>query len=347
MTPLVPPNRSTGKAGVNACRSLFEKCGYIFQEVELGNDFGKDAYVDLVDGREVTGACIALQIKSGDSFRRRDGYSIPIEDHYSVWRESSIPVAGIVYDPTNDRLYWCNISAFLELPTTEAPKAIPIDKNQVLDERTLETRFKQELRRSINQRSVGASLLQLCSKSEEVQISALYDCFGAGRSEPRFLILLRYLLGLLSDDPLRCAVGVLAHATPHPDIMWSRRNWISDEVQSQVKPHLNWTVDEICRLFVLFDWTEWERGSAGQDLYMILRQDPQIEQKMEAVAIRLLTENRDEHAFGALYLVIYWAGEAGPEKYQKLVSQYPEFRSLTLCSELEQILREVGHVGLF
>jgi hypothetical protein len=129
--------------------------------------------------------------------------------------------------------------------------------------------------------------------------------------------------------------------------MWSRGNWISDEVQSQVKPHLNWTVDEICRLFVLFDWSEWERGAAGQDLYMILSQDPQIGQKMEAVAVRLLTENREEHAFGALYLVVYWAGDAGPEKYNELVSQHPDLRSLILCGELEQILLEAGHVSLF
>jgi hypothetical protein len=347
MAPLVPPNRPICKAGVNACRSLFERCGYIFQEVELGNDFGKDAYVDLVDGREVTGACIALQIKSGESFRRRDGYSIPIGEHYSVWRQSSIPVAGIVYDPAEGRLYWCNISEHLESNAGEAPNAIPIGNDQFLDETTLETRFKREMVRWIDRKSVASGLLQLCSESEKLQISAIYDCLGVGRSEPRFLILLRHLMGLLSGDPLRCAVSVLARATPHPDIMWTRHNWIDDHVQSRVRPHLNWTVDEICRLFLLFDWSEWERGSAGQDLYMILRQDPEIERKMEAVAIRLLIEGHDEHAFGALYLVVYWAAETGPEKYRELVSRHPEFRSLSLSGDLESILSEVGYVGLF
>lgn len=140
---------------------------------------------------------------------------------------------------------------------------------------------------------------------------------------------------------------VLAHVTPHPDIIWSRHNWISDQVQSQVRAHLQWTVDEICRLFVLFDWSEWERGSAGQDLYMILRQDPGIERKMEAVAVRLLAEGRDEHAFGALYLIVYWAGEGGPDKYRELASRHPGFRSLGLSGDLESMLSEVGYVGLF
>lgn len=347
MAPIVPPHRSTDKAGVNACRTLFEKCGYIFQEVELGNDFGKDAYVDLVDGREVTGGCVALQIKSGESFRRRDGFGIPIEDHYSVWRNSSIPVAGIVYDPTDHVLYWCNITEYLDSSGQEVPTIVPVSRDSILNERTLEIAFKPDMRRSIDRRSVGASLLQLCSDSEKVQLSALYDCLGAGRSEPGFLILLRYLIGLLSDLPLKCAVSVLAHATPHPDILWSRHNWISDHVQSLLKPYFCWTHDEICRLFAAFDWTEWERGNCGQDLYMLLTQDSQIEQKMERVAVDFLQRDDDEHAFGALYLVIYWAGEQGREKYEELVSEYPGFRSLGLSGELEYILGDVGHVSLF
>lgn len=60
-------NRPIERAGVNAARTLFEAAGYVFQEVELGNDYGKDAYVDLVDGDKATGICVALQIKSGDA----------------------------------------------------------------------------------------------------------------------------------------------------------------------------------------------------------------------------------------------------------------------------------------
>ena len=91
-------NRRTERAGVNETRAFFEACDCVFQEVDLGNDYGKDAYVDLVDGQEVTGHCVALQIKSGASFRTARGYAIPVEGHEEVWRMSSLPVAGIVYD---------------------------------------------------------------------------------------------------------------------------------------------------------------------------------------------------------------------------------------------------------
>jgi len=348
MPPLIPPHRSTAKAGVNAARTLFEGCNYVFQEVELGNDFGKDAYVDLVNGREVTGLCVALQIKSGESFRRSTGYAIPIEEHYSIWRHSSLPVAGIVYDPDIDKLFWCNISEYLETLHDEIPASISVSKDKVLDRVTLERHFKPEMRRTAGRRSVGTALLQLCSQSKSVQVAALADCFAVGRSEPRVLILLRYLLDLLSGESLKVGMLVLAHATPHPDIFWSyKHNWIPEEVRVQVRPHFNWSHEELCRMFAAVEWSEWERGNNGQNLYMLLLEDPNIAAKMERVAVTFLESGQDEHAFGAMYLVIYWAAEDAAAKYEELVSKHPGFRALRMAAEVEYALGEVGWVSLF
>jgi hypothetical protein len=44
----VSKNRPTERKGVNAARSLFEAAGCLFQEVDTRNDFGKDAYVDIL-----------------------------------------------------------------------------------------------------------------------------------------------------------------------------------------------------------------------------------------------------------------------------------------------------------
>jgi hypothetical protein len=348
MPPLIPQNRATGKAGVNAVRTLFEHSDYVFQEVELGNDFGKDAYVDLVNGREVTGLCVALQIKSGKSFRRAAGYAIPVEEHFSVWRDSSLPVAGIVYDADIDSLFWCNISEYLEQIHGDIPASIPVIKDKVLDRVTLERDFKPSMRRTAVRRSVGTALLQLCSQSEAVQIAALADCFAVGRSESRVLILVRYLLNLLSGRPLKLGMLVLAHVTPHPDIIWSyKHNWIPEEVRGQVRPHLKWGHQELCRMFAAVEWSEWERGNNGQNLYMLLMEDPDIAAKMERVAVTFLESGQDEHAFGAMYLVVYWAGENGAARYNELISKHPGFRKLRLAAEVEYTLRDQGWVSLF
>jgi hypothetical protein len=41
--PLIPPNRKTERAGINAVQASFDKCGYVFQSVAFDYDFGKDA----------------------------------------------------------------------------------------------------------------------------------------------------------------------------------------------------------------------------------------------------------------------------------------------------------------
>jgi hypothetical protein len=198
-------NRRTERAGINETRAFFEDCDYVFQEVDLGNDYGKDAYVDLVDGQEITGLCVALQIKSGVSFRRASGYAIPIEGHAEVWRRSSLPIAGIVYDPESNALYWCDITTFLSEHAKDLPSDIPVSRVNVLTKETLETVFKPLFRRLARERTVGQAVLRLCANREDIQAGALVDCFGAGRSDARVFILLRYLLALLKDEPLRMA----------------------------------------------------------------------------------------------------------------------------------------------
>ncbi len=97
-------NRVVERVAVNAARTLFEANGCVFQEVDQGNDYGKDAYVDLVDGEKISGHCIAVQIKGGNKYRRANGYVIPIDDHEEVWRQSPLPVAGIVFDDRTEAL---------------------------------------------------------------------------------------------------------------------------------------------------------------------------------------------------------------------------------------------------
>ncbi|WP_435020718.1 DUF4365 domain-containing protein [Tundrisphaera sp. TA3] len=346
MTPKIPPNRSTGRAGVNAARSLFEACNYVFQEIELGNDFGKDAYVDLVNGREVTGLCVALQIKSGESFRRSKGYAIPIEGHYEIWRNSSLPIAGIVFDPSNDKLFWCNISEFLQATVGEKPTSIPVDEINVLNRDSLETAFKPNMRETAGRRSVGASLLRLFNTTDNEIVSAISECFAIGRYEPRVLIVLRYLLNALNGGPLNYAIHILSHVTPHPDIFWGKHNWIPENVCNAVLPCFNWSHYELCRLFSTAEDHIWQRGSFVESLYMILVQDRKISEKMEKVALAFLDAGNEELSFRALYLVVYWADDCR-SKYVELVAKEPRFGESYMAAELEMILDEYGEIGLF
>ena len=143
-------NRVTEREGVNAVQAFFERCRCVFQPVDNSNDYGKDAYVDLADEGHVTGICVALQIKSGASYRRSSGYAVPIDDHANVWRQSTIPIAGIIYDPDSTNLYWCDITSFLKTHAGNKLKEVPVDKRSILTPATLETDFKPQFRRDLH-----------------------------------------------------------------------------------------------------------------------------------------------------------------------------------------------------
>lgn len=341
-------NRKVERAAVNAARAFFESCDCVFQEVDLANDYGKDAYVDLTERDNVTGLCVAVQVKGGASYRRPGGYGIPLdENHASLWRQSSVPVAGIVYDPDDQQLRWCSISEFVERAKKPLPSYIPVDSANVLSSETLETAFRPCFHSYQSQRAAGPALLRLTSDDDSERCVALLDCFGLGRSDPAVLILLRHLLGMLNDEELRLGIHILAHATPHPDIFWHKGNWIPEAVCARVRPHLQWSEVEIAKLMNAVSWEEWHRGCPGQDLYSILCVDPKIEAKMRDVAIGALREGDEELAFSAMYLVIYWAGREGREMYEGFLRINRGFGELPLSRELESVLSEFGRVTLF
>ena len=344
----IRPNRRVEKAAVNAARSLFESCNCVFQGVDLGNDFGKDAYVDLAEGNVVTGLCVAVQIKGGESYRRAEGYAIPLDEkHARIWRESSVPIAGLVHDPADGQLRWCNISEFLAQSHETLPAIIPVAAENILTPQSLESNFKPSFRAIERMKSAGLPLLQLTSDDETLRLSALLDCFGLGRSEPRVLILLRYLLGMLRDGQLRLAIRILAHTTPHPDILWHKGNWIPESVCDAVIAHFRWSESEIEWLLSSIPQQELQRGCPGQDLYSLLCKDPGIEKKMGEVANRALLVGNEDVAYYAMYLTIYWAREEGLAKYQELLAVNPGFRRLDCSEDVESVLKRNGRVTLF
>ena len=62
----VGTGRQAEKAALRAVQAFFEDADHIYLPVPGGDDFGKDAYLDIVIDGEVTGDMIALQIKGGE-----------------------------------------------------------------------------------------------------------------------------------------------------------------------------------------------------------------------------------------------------------------------------------------
>ena len=123
----VGTGRQAEKAALRAVQAFFEDANHIYLPVPGGDDFGKDAYLDIVVDGEVTGDMIALQIKGGESYRRSRGYAIPCTPaDRELWRSSSIPIFGVVHHTGN--LCWTNLTAWTRSLASDAqPPAAPVD----------------------------------------------------------------------------------------------------------------------------------------------------------------------------------------------------------------------------
>src|SRR5579859_3632547 len=134
--------RVTSRDGVNVTRLFFEHQGCTFQEIGQQHDFGKDAYVDLADEAGITGLCVAIQIKSGNSYRNTSGnYVVPVDNHADIWRRSTVPVLGIVFDPNDSQLRWVDLTGYLRAHPEMESGNIPVSGDHILDEQTLRGAF--------------------------------------------------------------------------------------------------------------------------------------------------------------------------------------------------------------
>lgn len=147
--PKIPKGRRVGQAAVNAVRTLLEEHDHIVQEISGQNDFGEDFYVTFTDDGDVTSDTIKVQVKGGDSWRRGNGYAVPVERHNDTWADGNIPVYCMVYDPHAKELYWANATQQLRrFGPLNPPRFIGVSPNAVLNGTTIDS-FVTQARRYV------------------------------------------------------------------------------------------------------------------------------------------------------------------------------------------------------
>jgi hypothetical protein len=281
----------TAKDGVNAVRTFCEHQGCVFQEIAQQNDIGKDAYVDFGERGIVTPLCAALQIKSGTSYRTSKGdYFIPVDSHADAWRKSTVPVVGVVYDPDDGLIRWIDLTRHLRSNRGLNSGSVPVSRDAILNETSLHGAFRHTLQ-TYASGGFGGLALNLLSPGV-MQGAAVYDAWALGRSDAKFLLILRRLISDLQSEPLRRAIYLLSHAGLHPDIFWTEDNWIPASVAEQVLPTFRWSPEEIVHMISAIDPEDWGRGTLGQCMDVLLYEDPNVVAKLH-IAIGLLLRDPD------------------------------------------------------
>lgn len=138
--PKIPAGRRVGQTAVNALRTLLEEHGHIVQEISGQNDFGEDLIVTFTDHGNVTSDTIKIQVKGGESWRRGNGYAVPVNQHGDTWASGNVPVYCVVYDPVIKKLHWANATHQLRrLAPFDPPRFIGVSPNAVLDDAAMES----------------------------------------------------------------------------------------------------------------------------------------------------------------------------------------------------------------
>ena len=139
-----------GKQGVNYLRTITDENECYFHEIVQENDVGIDAFIEFTKNGENDGRCIAVQIKTGNSFFNTDKTmcKIPIGSHYNYWKNHSLQVYGIVCDLERKDAFWISITEFICQHDNEISNgkiqsiSFPVMKINTLNTETFGTIFK-------------------------------------------------------------------------------------------------------------------------------------------------------------------------------------------------------------
>ncbi|HEV2679324.1 MAG TPA: DUF4365 domain-containing protein [Rhodanobacter sp.] len=288
--------RATSRAGVRACAGFFENLDCFFQEIDQQNDFGKDAYVDLPQDDETEGHCVALQIKAGPTYRRRSGgYFVPINQHAKTWRESTVPVFGVVFDPELARLGWVDLTGYLRENPHVTSGRITVPPDNVLTAASFAT-FCHSVG-TYSQSSADSLFLNLLSESPARQAQALNDAWALSRRDARYLLLCRRVILELPRSATRWLLWRLSHVAGNPDILYTSETWLPSPIQARLRASFSWSVSELVHGFQVIDpHEEWGRGTLGQCLDVLLAEDAGFLAQLPAVTDALLKSGDIETA---------------------------------------------------
>lgn len=272
--PTRPLTAAMEREGVNFVRNVVEKNNCIFHEIHHENDYGNDAFVELVDGQQVTGRCVGVQIKAGDSYLTTSTCRIPYTAKQATyWSNHSLRVLGVVYDPGQQVAYWINLGARSKNLSTTG--TLTFDRSEF---------------RRLTEDTFGAIVLPLLLGKRAILTQERARSYAVSAEPEAKAIGLRTLLydhhnsldtwkffhQLLIDPPAGEPNPFLAHALAHipwhGDIAWFGGE-IDERVRKQVRGEMNhWGRPELQGLLAMMDENGIERGSVGQSVYAIIDQ---------------------------------------------------------------------------
>ena len=132
------PSAKVASQGVTHTQQAIEdELGWLFRN-QPTEDYGIDAQAEVVDGEDVRGRLLALQIKSGTSWFKEakpgGWWFRPDREHVQYWTNHSLPVVVVLYHPETGRCHWQLVNRKTLVKTSTGGWKLLVPEAQVLDE---------------------------------------------------------------------------------------------------------------------------------------------------------------------------------------------------------------------
>src|SRR5690349_4413096 len=113
-----------------------DELGWLFR-AQPTEDYGIDAHAEVVDGEDVRGRLLALQIKGGVSWFGEPcpggWWFRPAGKHVQYWTNHSLPVVVVLYHPETGRCHWQLVSQKTLVATSTGGWKLRVPAVNVLD----------------------------------------------------------------------------------------------------------------------------------------------------------------------------------------------------------------------
>ena len=352
-------SQATGREGINHVRALIERNNSTFQEIELHNDLGNDAYLEFVLEESATGCCVALQIKSGESYRSDSGrYRFQSDrDHFEYWFSHTLPVLAIIFDPETKIAFWTDISAHLR----QDPSVIPNGPYSIyadceLNDSTFGSfrqhclRYRDNYSREPN---FGRALESFAAREDtERCFDGLKALFAYHRTQySTWFYLISTLSNFKGHSMLRPLIGVLCHVPGHGDIFWSKHNTIPEDTRQQAHRFLKerLTYDDALTLLSAIDDDGIQRGTIGQCVHALVDSMLQTSATMELIASDKTQDDQIRHS-AILFAISSAQGESTANAklvLERITLTLEDQELKAVAGWLKEDLEKYGYASLY
>jgi hypothetical protein len=351
--------QATSRDGINFVRLLVERHNSTFQEIDLQNDLGNDAYVEFVVQENATGCCVALQIKSGRSYRvAAQKYAFQSDrDHFEYWASHTLPVLAVIFDPEIQKAFWVDITDHLRqnsLLIAEGPYTVSADEE--LSEASFD-KFRQHCLSYRDQYSretnFGRALESFAARSDvERCFDGLRALFAYHRQQvATWYFLISCFSNYRKHPVLRALVARLCHIPGHGDIFWSRSNLIAEQVRREALQFMRERFDrrDAVTMLAVIDDAGIQRGTMGQCVHTLVDTMADTEGVMVSIAVDASQNERVRHS-----AILFAIGAAQRTSSENAITVLDRIRALVhdeeladVISWLDQELRRFGFVSLY